>query len=192
MLSDKGSIKTARISVETALVTYRRKLKLISLIVLIIGAVGVAAYIVVGTVLDVVYNKEPAWVDALLAFAVPFTLGLIGFVTIVRLDRRAANEGASSVCEFFADCLIYSAESISCSPVNYKVGYSDAVYKGSKGRYGYVYILSRAVLFPFCLEDLTKAELNTVLKLFRSALPDGAETVELEKYRDEEDKNELS
>ena len=89
MLNDDKSITTSTVALDGALSIYRRKFKLISLVLLIIGAIGLITYIVAGTL----YEKEPLWVKFMLAFAVPFTLGLIGFITIIRLDRRAKTEG---------------------------------------------------------------------------------------------------
>lgn len=97
MITDKGSIKTESVSVESALVVYRKKIKIIALIMLIVGAVGLVAYIALSTVFE---NK---WLDALLVFAVPFTLGLIGTITIARVHKREKLNPTTCRCEFFAD-----------------------------------------------------------------------------------------
>ena len=109
MLNDDKSITTSTVALDGALSIYRRKFKLISLVLLIIGAIGLITYIVAGTL----YEKEPLWVKFMLAFAVPFTLGLIGFITIIRLDRRAKTDGHKANCTFYSDCFFYNIGIIS-------------------------------------------------------------------------------
>lgn len=55
------------------------KQKWISWIMLIIGAIGLITYIVLGTV-----RESKAWEDVLLIFAIPFTLGLILLINVHR------------------------------------------------------------------------------------------------------------
>ena len=48
MLNDDKSITTSTVALDGALSIYRRKFKLISLVLLIIGAIGLITYIVAG------------------------------------------------------------------------------------------------------------------------------------------------
>lgn len=182
MLNDNKSITTATVPLEGALTAYRRKFKLISLAILIIGAIGVIAYIALSTVYGVKYDKEPLWVKFFLAFAVPFTLGLIGFITVVRLNRREAQEKNRANCVFYGDCFFYNI----VNRQSEKFIYSDAILKSENENYGYIYILSRALLAVFSKEDLTVAEMNAIRKKLRKTVADGEETAELENYKNEE------
>ena len=186
MITDKGSIKTASISVESALVIYRRKIKIISLIMLIVGAVGLVAYIALSTVF------EKKWLDALLVFAVPFTLGLIGTITIARVHKREKLKPVTCRCEFFADCFFCKTKTATSQQETNtdKFAYADAVLKSENEKFGYIYVLSRGVFVPFGKEDLTDDELNAIRKNFRKPIRDGEESAKLENYR--EDGNELS
>ena len=187
MITDKGSIKTESVSVESALVVYRKKIKIIALIMLIVGSVGLAAYIALSTAFD-----EIKWLTALLVFAVPFTLGLIGTVTIARVHKREKLNPTTCRCEFFADfffCTTKTAPPRESSDTD-KFAYMDAILKSENEKYGYIYVLSRGVFVPFGKEDLTDDELNAIRKYFRKPIRDGEESAKLENYR--EDGNELS
>lgn len=177
MITDNGSVKTKSIEVAPALDLYRKKLKLICLIMLIIGAIGLFAYIALSTILE---NK---WLSALLIFAVPFTLGLIGFVTIVRLHKREAREAGTSECEFFADCFICKVQNTQGVNDSAKIAYSDAVLKRENENYGYIFVFNKGLFLVFSKEDLTESELNAIYKNFRKQV-DG-EVAPLEKFKDE-------
>lgn len=175
MLTERGSIKTSSVSVSPALDMYRKKFKIISIIMLIAGAIGLVAYFAVSTV------WEKKWFDALLIFAAPFTLGLIGTITIVRLHSREKKDARESHCEFFDDCFFYSIEEVGRD----KFDYSDAVLKSENEKYGYIYVFSKGVFFPFCKDDLTTSELNAIRRNFRKTIPDGEDVAKLEKFKEE-------
>lgn len=180
MLNDNKSITTSTVEVSLPLRVYRRKFALISLILLIVGLLGVIAYIAVGTWYDIKYGNEPLWIKLMLISAVPFALGLIGFITVIRLNKRAKRENDFSHCEFYGDCFFYNTEKKSSE----KFAYSDAVLKSENEKYGYIYVFSRAYFAVFSKEELSERELNTIRRKFRKST-DG-ETVELENYRKEE------
>ncbi len=179
MLTENGSIRTKEIAVAPALDLYRKKLKLICLIMLIVGTVGLVAYIVTGMVWDI------KWLDVLLVFAVPFTLGLIGFITFVRLNKREAREGYVSECEFFADCFICKARSAQGVEETEKIAYADAVLKRENEKYAYILVLGKGLFIVFGKEDLTAPELNAIRKNFRKEVAQEVEEVTpLEKFED--------
>ena len=176
MLTENGSVKTKSIEVAPALDLYRKKLKLICIIFLIVGSLGLVAYIALSTVF------EKKWLDVLLIFAVPFTLGLIGTITFVRLHKREAQAQCVSESEFFADCFIFKTQNARGEKNTDKFSYADAVLKRETEKYGYIFVLSRGLFLVFGKEDLTIPELNAIRKNFRKTV-DG-ETAELEKFKD--------
>lgn len=180
MLNDNKSITTATVELSVPLSEYRKKFKFVSLLLFIIGLIGVVAYIVLSTLYDIKYGKDPVWVKLLLISAVPFTLGLIGFITVVRLNKRAAQAKDFANCVFYGDCFFYNVENKS----SLKFVYADAVLKSENENYGYIYVFSKGEFAVFSKEDLSETEINTIRKKFGKNT-DG-ETVELENYKKEE------
>ena len=180
MLTEEGSIKTENIEVAPALNLYRKKLKIIALIALIIGVLGVIMYIV-GSALETAEDgKSPVWVKVFLFFAVPLALGLIGYITIIRLNKREKAEVRTSECLFFEDCFFYTTKIINQPQTVEKILYSDAVYKGEKDKYGYIFVLSRGLFLVFSKEGLQGVEINAIRKNFGQTT-DG-ESAELKNY----------
>ena len=179
MITEDGSIKTARIEDSGALSLYRKKYKIVSLILLIVGVVGTLVYIVLGTVLGGPDEDAPRWVDIFLVFAVPLALGLIGSITISRLKSRERKEGRTSECTFYADCFFYSLKSAQGTTVD-KFAYSDAVLKRENEKYGYIFVQSRGAFLVFSKEGLQDSELNAIRKRFGQSTEGGI--AELKNY----------
>ena len=184
MIQEDGSIKTARISEEHAFSLYRKNLKIISLISLIAGAVGLIAYIVLSVMLGG-EDAAPRWVDAFLVFAVPFTVGLIFYITTVRVHKREKAACCTCECKFYSDCYFYSFKTVLKPTETVEMYfYPDAVFKRENEKYFYVYVISKKNFVAFSKEGLSESELNAVKKCFRLAV--SGETAELKNYRKEE------
>ena len=180
MVKEDGSVKTARIAVAPALELYRKKLKLLSLIALVVGAAGFIAYIATSVVLELKTGDSPGWLDVLLLFAVPFVLGLVGIITISRLKSREIKENRYSEFSFYADCFLYGTKTSNQAEISNKFLYSGTVLKKENEKYGYIEIIGKAVILPFSKENLSLSELNAIRKQFGQH-PDG-ETQELKNY----------
>ena len=163
MLTDEGSIKTENIPVAPALNEYRKKLKIISLISLIVGTAGVIMYIV-GSVVDM--DEVPLWVNIFLLFAIPLALGLVGYITIVRLKKRERAENGSSECQFFENCFFYTFKSAKQATFTEQFAYSDAVLKRETEKYGYIFVNSKGLFLVFSKEGLSVEEQNAIRKNF--------------------------
>ena len=176
------NIKTARIPVAPALNFYRKRLKIISLLMLAVGAVGIVLYLVLGVVFAEDSGEAPRWVNSFLVLAVPFTLGLIGFIVIIRLHRRETAEGREAEISFYADCFVYSSKSLKeLSETRQRFAYSEAALKRESEEFGYIFVNGKGLFLVFSKAGLKEEELNTVRKNFNVSV-DG-ETVELENYK---------
>lgn len=185
MITEEGSIKTANIPVVPALNEYRKKLKTVSLIALITGAVGVIFYIL-GAFFDTEDGGTPLWVDIFILFAVPLGLGLVGYITIVRLHKREKKENCTAEASFYADCFFYRTKSASRPEENSeKFFYTDAVLKRETDKYGYIFVNGTGAFLVFGKEGLEERELNAIRKLLKVPVPDG-ETAELKNYKPKE------
>ena len=179
---------TVRIPDAPALDLYRKKLKIIGLLMLIAGCIGVSAYIVLATVLGGENGEAPKWVNAFLIFAVPFALGLIATITFKRLHTREKASESSSECQFYSDCFICrSASKINPSETKEKFFYSDAVLKKENEKYGYIFVFGKGLFLVFSKEGLTEGELNAIRKNFRQQT--FGEVAELKNYKSNEENN---
>lgn len=185
MLLQDGSIKTESAENGKALGLYRKKQKIVSLVLLITGAVGLAAYLVASSLLIAVFNGAPRWMDIFLVFAVPFTLGLIGCVTIARLKSREKKEGRTSEMQFYADCFIVKAQTAQTPSESKRISYLDGILKCENEKFGYILLIRRPVILPFSKENLGADELNAIRRLFKIQI-DG-ECAELKNYKTEEE-----
>lgn len=183
MVTEKGSIINRTVLCEKVQKQNSRTLFIVSLVCLIVGAIGLAAYIGVSTYLGTVYDDAPAWCDALLVFAVPFAFGLIFLLTIHSLVKQARkNSGVINEYEFFADCIMareIRGEEV-CATV--RMDYAQIVKTKEKGEYLFFYYQVKQFLYPIEKAALTTEELNTIKKLMRAPVPEGAEIIELCKF----------
>ena len=186
MLTKEGSIRTQNISVGPALWQYRKKLQIVSLIALILGAVGLVMYII-GSAIEAGDGKGFSWIDISLVCAIPFTLGLIAYITVIRLKKREKDEDKTSECTFYADCFFYNSKATQGSATVEKICYADAVLKKENEEYGYVFVSGRGLFLVFSKQGLQEAELNAIRKKFNKAIPDGEEIAELKDYPNTEE-----
>ena len=186
MLTEEGSIRTENISVGPALWQYRKRLKTISLISLIVGAVGLVMYIV-GSALEAADGEGFSWIDISLVCTIPFTLGLIAYITLVRLKKRERDEDRTSECIFYADCFFYNSKATHGPAVVEKISYTDAVLKKENDNYGYIFVSSSGLFLVFSKESLQSGELNAIRKNFRQAISGGDEIAELKNYKENKD-----
>ena len=179
MLSEEGYIVTENTAVAPALNLYRKKLKIVALISLIVGVIGIIMYIL-GSVLEMEDGETPLWVNIFLFFAVPLALGLIGTITLIRLAKREKAENRTSECSFYADCFIHTSKSALNSQSTDKIFYSDAVLKNENEKYGYIFVASRGLFLVFSKEGLKAEELNAIRKSFGKQVE--GDTAELKNY----------
>ena len=185
MLTEEGYISTENIAVAPVLTEYRKKLKIASLISLIVGIAGVIAYVVLSVVLMDAGGDSPRWVDIFLIFAVPCAFGLVLYISFVRLHSREKAEGAKAKCLFCADCFVYNCKSLQkITETVEKTAYADAVLKRENEKYGYIFS-KKGLFFVFSKEGLKAEELNAIRKNFSK--PFDGETSELKNYKPNEE-----
>ena len=98
----------------------------IAFVAMIIGAIGLLAYIIVGTI------YELPILDIMLIFAIPFAFGLVYMIAIKKLLKKV--EEIDSVNEytfnetFFEVNTIRNGESVGSAKIYYKELYKSKVY----------------------------------------------------------------
>lgn len=182
MVTENGSIINRTVFSEKVQKQNSRTLFIVSLICLIVGAVGLAAYIGISAYLGTVYEDAPAWCDALLVFAVPFAFGLIFLLTIHSLVKQARkNSGVINEYEFFADCIMAREIRGEEITANVRMDYSQILKVKEKGDYLFFYYQVKQFLYFIEKAALTTDELNTIKKLMRANVAEGAKILELPK-----------
>ncbi|MCH5148839.1 MAG: hypothetical protein J1G05_05720 [Clostridiales bacterium] len=186
MITEYGSILTEKTTVGEARKARTKNLLWLWIVLLIIGSIGVAVYIV-GTVLQEIYPDDFKWADAFIFAAVPFALGLI-FTLATRIQKKddLKTDGLITNSEFFSDCIIFRSfkgdEQISVIRINY------LQIVLTKKRSNFLYVLvTQGVYYPIFVGGLSQTELNTLdrcLKLhvynqLKLPVPETTDTIEL-------------
>ena len=186
MLNENGGINTQRIEVASALILYRKKIKILLIVALIVGTLGVIAHLGLSSALQIIDGKTPIWVEVILfVSAPPFVLGLVGTITLARQRSREKKDNCKAQFVFYGDCFFYKfSNTQTIEPMNRKFFYSDAVLKGENENFGYICLLRNSTVLPFSKENLEEKELNAIRKNFGK--PAGGETAELKNYKTEE------
>lgn len=180
MVTQSGTIKTEFSDFGGMLTALRKNAKIGLIIMLVIGAIGLVAYIAVSTVLETNYESAPAWCDALLVFAVPFAFGLVFSIIFTALEKQARkNVGAVNIYEFFSDCFIIRGARGGMQTSVFRAEYAKVTKVFEKGNYLIFYYTASTLLFPLDKSQLTEEELNTVKKLLRAPVPQDAQTLDL-------------
>ncbi len=179
MVTERNSIYVQFKITEEAQKKLSKKLYIFSVVMLVVGCVGLAAYLI----LAVVFENPPAWTEAFLAFAVPFGVGLV-FLLSVRSQLKQVRKfsGAVNGYEFYSNKLIYEewrgGEKLATTGVDYNF------LTSAKQKRGFLlfYYALRASNFVIDKSSLTEAELNTIKKLLKMQIAENAETLQLSEY----------
>lgn len=180
MSSEVGSVITEKTTSAEANNALTKKLKWLWLALLVLGAIGVAAYIFISVSWEEIYGYEPEWSEIILILsAVPFSVGLI-FTLATRSQRKAdlKNANIQSSSQFFSDCIIYREFSGGEQIGVIRIDYNNILR--TKQREGFIYLtVAQGVLYPVSVKCLTDEELNTVKKQLKMPVDENARTLEL-------------
>ena len=178
MINEYGSIRTERIAVGEARKARTVNLIWLWIVFLVIGSIGVGAY-VVGTVLEEVYQSEFAWVDVTLFAVIPFTVGLI-FVLATRIQKKADlnTDDILTGCEFFSDCIIFREFKDDEQLGVFRITYPQILLVKQRASFLYCTI-PQGIAYPVYLGGLTQIEINTIRKQLKLPVPESGETVVL-------------
>lgn len=185
MITQAGTIKTEFSDFAGMQKKFHSTVKIISIILLIVGSLGLIAYLAVSTVLETDYENAPAWCDALLFFAVPFAFGLVFLIIIVAQQKQARkNADAVNIYEFFSDCLIIRGARAGIQTAVFRAEYAKVAKVKEMGEYLIFYYVASTSLFPIDKRQLSEEELNTIKKLLRAPVSDGIQTLNLPAFGD--------
>lgn len=180
MITEHGSVLTQKTTAGDARKALTKKLSWLWIVFLVVGAVGLVAYIFGTTFLEEVYGYKSELLNiVLLLFAIPFAIGLI-FTLAIRSQKKAdlKTDNIQTNSEFFSDCIILrefkDGEQIGVFRIDY------AQILRIKQRESFLYItIVQGVAYPVFLSGISETELNTVKKQLKLPVPEGAEILEL-------------
>ncbi len=139
-----------------------QKAKLVFIFLLLLGSIGLLAYIIFGTV----YEIEPFWVKYLLAFAIPFGIGLVFLITINKLQKGFQDTDLSNVYEFFDAYFTVDTMDKGENTASAKVYYKDIWKITSTKNYIFIYLQSKQAL-PVFKGPLSLEEQQFLLNLHK-------------------------
>ena len=133
--------------VRPALTTY--------LFMMIIGIIGLLAYIIIGTVV------ENANVEYLLVFSIPFGMGLVFYLVIKRQLKQIKNSTNLNIYEFYEDFVNVKTMNNGEDVGTVKVYYKDIIKKRESKNYFFLFI-NNVNAFPVAKFGLTEDELKEI------------------------------
>ena len=178
MSGESGSVQTRKTTVSEARKALSENLKWLWITLLVLGSVGVAAY-VVGTVLEEVYGNKQDWTDVLLIAVVPFTVGLI-FIIAGRSQKKAdlQTDNIQTNSEFFSDCIILREFKEGEQVGVIRLDYNKILSIKQRGSFIYLTIAT-GISYPVFMGGLTEIEVNTVKKYLNIQVDCNVQTLEL-------------
>lgn len=145
-----------------------------------VGGAGLIAYIVLSTIFggEGIFD-EPPWVSAFLVFAVPFTVGLIFALSIRSMERMRENlKDNFYACEFFSDCFLIT-ESKGGEQLSVRKEFYENIVRVKIKNGCLLAYANDAHLVPARISGLSAEQLNTLKKLMRLPVAEGAKVIEL-------------
>ncbi|MBD5632625.1 MAG: hypothetical protein HDP34_05290 [Clostridia bacterium] len=175
MITENNSIKTEVSDFVSVQKELSYKLNIVSIVALIIGSAGLLAYFVLGVLFE-----EAKWVDALLVFAVPFTLGLVFVVAFrTQIKQSQKNAGSTNVYEFFSDCLVMREMRFGSEIAVVRVSYGDIFKVKNTANYLLFFYRVKNLAYPVDKTKLSPVEVNTIKRLLGAKIDENIEVLQL-------------
>lgn len=181
MITETGTIKIETQLDERAQKEFMGKLFIVSLVCLIIGSVGIAAYMAWSITAIILETYEPSIV-ILVVFAFLFAFGLIFVISYNKIIKKARTEDKKEVYEFFNSYVVANDYVNGEQVATVKIYYKNIVKRKETKNYIYFYMQANAAC-PVGKADMTEGELNAIRSLLGLSvqggtgmrLPDGEE-----------------
>lgn len=182
MITEKGTIITEFGDFYNLQKQLVKKPMIISIILLAVGSVGLAAYLIISFAFTWLYDQTPAWSEFLLLFALPFGLGVVFVPTLkARVKQSIKNTGRKNVYEFYSDCIIAKEISGGVTVATVRFDYAKIVKLKEIENYLFFCYEVKSLAYAIDKNTLDEKELATVKNLFKKDL-EGAEVLTLPAY----------
>jgi len=141
-----------------------KKLWIASLVLLIVGAVGMVSYIIIG----VAIKNEPEWLDVLLyVFAFMFAFGLVFLITVNKTNAAALKNDAKLNYMFFEDYVLVTSYKGNENVGTLKIYYKELAKVKETKEYIFLY-QTKVTALPLLKSDLSEQEKETLLSWFNN------------------------
>lgn len=131
---------------------------IIDLITMIIGIIGLSAYIIIKIFVE---NSN---VEYLLIFSIPFAFGLVFYLTVKKQLKKIKNNIKLNIYEFYEDFMNIKTMDNGEDVGSVKIYYKDLVKKRESRNYFFLFI-NNVNAFPIAKCELTENELKEVRNL---------------------------
>lgn len=163
MITEKGTIKVETTLDEKAQKEFMAKLFIVSLVCLIIGSIGIAAYLVWDITAIILETYEPS-IFILFVVMLSFAFGLIFIISRNKVVKKARAEDKREEYEFFSNYLIANDYLNGEQVATVKIYYKQISKRRETKNYLFFFIQTNAAC-ALSKEALTEGELNTVRAL---------------------------
>ncbi len=167
MISERGTIIVSTAMDERMQKELSRTSLITSVVLLVIGCVGLVAYIALSVLLEVFGVPEPDSTNILLILgAICFVLGLFLLLLLKSVIKKIRNTARVNNYEFFNGYFIISETNYGELTATVKV-YNSQIIKGKETKNYLFFFIQSSAAFPVLKENLTEGELNTLRRLFK-------------------------
>ncbi|MDE7305939.1 MAG: YcxB family protein [Clostridia bacterium] len=175
MITSNGTIKISTKMDENMQKELSHKSFIFALVFTILGAIGVAAYIVL-EVVSVFIELKGGFFEILIVFAIFLGCGIALLILLNKAASLARNSHKVNVYEFFSGYFILS-ELLNGETVATVKIYNNQIIKSKETKNYFFFYVNSAAAYPVAKQQLSAAELNTLRLIFK--LPAEGETVNL-------------
>ncbi len=139
------------------------KQKLISLIMIMVGIVGLIVYVLLGTFLP----GEPKWVELFLIFAIPLGVGIVCYV-LGNITNKKSLEGSRELKLIFNEDSYMVIETNNGEKIaEIKVYYNEVIKTKETKNYFFIY-KTQTLAHPIKKSDITNEQLEQIKNLINA------------------------
>ena len=180
MITEYGSVLTEKTTAGEARKALTKNLKLLWIALLIVGSIGIVAYIFFATFWEEIYGYEPDWAEIILVLsAIPFAVGLI-FTLATKSQKKvdSKTDDIQTNSEFFADCLIFREFKDGEQLGIFRIDYNQILRVKQRDSFLYLTI-AQGISYPVFVGGISEIELTSIKRQLKMPIDKDAETLEL-------------
>ena len=172
MITENGTIKVETRLDENVQKEFMAKTFIVSLVCLILGSVGIVAYLTWDILSEFIAIKAPSIV-ILIVFACAFAFGLVFVISRNKLVKKARTENKTEVYEFFNNYVVANDYLNGEQVATVKIYYNQIIKRKETKNYIFFFVQTAAAC-PVSKAGLTDGELNAIRALLGTGISGGA------------------